>query len=258
MGPLLLLLACCSFWASTGDAKIACNYPPQLWCQSKEIAQACKVEEHCAKVAARSHKASPVSVSLYYESLCPACRGFLVLQLFPTWVMLNDIMNVTLVPYGNAKETKKGQKWEFQCQHGEEECVGNLMEACLIHLIEYNYFPIIFCMESGMDVVGDLPQCLKVYAPDFPLSNITACVNGDLGNQLMHRNAQLTRALNPPHRYVPWIVVNGNHTDELQKKAQDSLFMLVCSLYKGDLPPACSGESQTPLPLSSENTCLKV
>lgn len=45
----------------------------------------------------------PVSVILYYESLCPDCRVFITQQFFPTWTMLQDIMTVTLVPYGNAK-----------------------------------------------------------------------------------------------------------------------------------------------------------
>jgi len=47
--------------------------------------------------------ADKVNVSLYYESLCPGCRGFLAGQLVPTYIMLSDIMNIDLVPYGNAQ-----------------------------------------------------------------------------------------------------------------------------------------------------------
>ena len=41
-----------------------------------------------------------------------------------------------------------------------------------------------------------------------------------------------TEALSPPHKYVPWIVINGEHTDELQNEAQTNLVALVCKLYK--------------------------
>uniref|UniRef100_UPI0025408D5D gamma-interferon-inducible lysosomal thiol reductase n=1 Tax=Euleptes europaea TaxID=460621 RepID=UPI0025408D5D len=238
-------------------AAAPCRAPPHRWCSSRETARACQAEQRCAMRA--SPKAPPVSVQLYYESLCPACRGFLSTQLFPTWVMLDEIMNVTLVPFGNAKETKSKGKWQFECQHGEEECQGNMIEACLIHLLKDPglYFPVIFCMESGSDVVGNLPLCLKVYAHDVPLANVTTCVKGDLGNQLMHQNALLTTALEPPHQYVPWIVIDGKHTEVLQSVAMEGLFRLVCIMYQGELPLACQEQLQAPSSPSPQNTCLR-
>uniref|UniRef100_A0A8B9V293 Gamma-interferon-inducible lysosomal thiol reductase n=1 Tax=Anas zonorhyncha TaxID=75864 RepID=A0A8B9V293_9AVES len=218
----------------------ACDYPAHLWCSSREIAVACQAESRCANL---SHPtAPPVELSLYYESLCPACRGFLVEQLFTTWLLLpSETMNITLVPYGNAQEKKVGGKWQFQCQHGSEECLGNMIQACLMHEAENftTYFPVIFCMESGTSATKNLEACLQVYAPQLDAGRIAACVRGDLGTALMHRNAQLTEALDPPHQYVPWIVVNGKHTDELQEQAQRSLLRLVCQLYQGEKPEGC-------------------
>ncbi|XP_043576634.1 gamma-interferon-inducible lysosomal thiol reductase-like [Chiloscyllium plagiosum] len=184
---LVGVLVCLLFWTvREGEARPPCNYPPAQWCSSLEIATACQVEHQCMEYQ-RKKDADPVMISLYYESLCGACRGFLVLQLFPTWLMLNDIMNVTLVPYGNALE-----------------------------------------------------RCLQVYEPLLPWDNIENCVNGDLGNKLMHHNAELTRALNPPHDYVPWILVNGKHTEDLEDEAMNSLFNLICNTYSGVKPKACA------------------
>ncbi|AWP10762.1 putative gamma-interferon-inducible lysosomal thiol reductase-like isoform 5 [Scophthalmus maximus] len=155
--PLALLFLLCAdgSGSAVSHPKPPCRYPPSQWCRSLEIAIECKVQKQCMEVnATRPNQAvPPVSVTLYYESLCPACRVFITQQLFPTWTMLQDIMAVTLVPYGNAKELPSPNS-PFTCQHGEPECRGNLIEACIIHLTRHSSLQIIYCMESAADVLN--------------------------------------------------------------------------------------------------------
>ncbi|NXW91796.1 GILT reductase, partial [Alopecoenas beccarii] len=244
---LLALLALLAPGLGVAAAPSGCDAPAPLWCSSPEIAAVCQAESRCAN---RSRPAAaPVELSLFYESLCPACRMFLVRELFTAWLVLpDDVLSVTLVPYGNAQERNVSGKWIFQCQHGPEECLGNMIETCLMHEAKNfsTYFPVIFCLESGSSVTKNLEAvcpltCLQIYAPQLDSSRIAACVQGDAGAALMHRNAQLTQALDPPHQYVPWILVNGKHTDELQEQAQASLLGLICQLYQGEKPEACGG-----------------
>lgn len=45
-------------------------------------------------------------------------------------------------------------------------------------------------------------------------------IQGAEGNALMHAIANRTEGLNPAHKYVPWIVVDGVHTEEVKQKAK--------------------------------------
>ncbi|XP_044076169.1 gamma-interferon-inducible lysosomal thiol reductase isoform X1 [Siniperca chuatsi] len=241
--PLLLIL---TVWLNTqhgGSALSTCSHPPSQWCSSLDSAIQCGVLKQCLEANfTRSHQnVDPIQVGLYYESLCPGCRLFLSNILFPTWVLLNDIMSVTLVPYGNAQEKPVNQTYSYECQHGEQECLGNMIETCLLNMTKMA-FPIIFCMESSGDVIKAAEPCVELYgSSELTWDNIMSCVKGDQGKQLMHQNALKTNALNPPHQYVPWVTINGEHTEDLQDKAMSSLFTLVCSMYKGPKPAACGG-----------------
>lgn len=240
--PLVLTVCLNVQYASSFSS---CSYPPSKWCSSLDSAIQCGVLKQCLESNfTRSHQtAAPVQVGFYYESLCPGCRMFLTGMLFPTWMLVRDIMSVTMVPYGNAEEKPDGQKYKFECQHGEQECLGNMIETCLLSMSKASH-QIIYCMESSIDVIKAAKSCLELYSDDLSWDRLMGCVKGDVGNELMHQNALKTRALDPPHQYVPWVTINGEHTEDLQDKAMSNLLNLVCSLYKGSKPETCGGQKR--------------
>lgn len=196
-------------------------------------------------VSCSPSEAPKVSLALYFESLCPDCQLFIRKQLYPTYLKVGEIFNLTLVPYGNAEERRSGDKWVFECQHGPKECQGNLIETCAIALLKNISvsFPFIHCFEENTEKSED-PQpaaiaekCAKSLGIDY--SPIETCVSGPQGNSLEHQMAMKTNALKPQHQYVPWVTLNGKHTEKLQREAENNLLKLVCKYYTGPKPSAC-------------------
>ena len=73
-----------------------------------------------------------------------------------------------------------------------------------------------------------------------------SCVTGPQGNELEHANGVRTETLSPPHNYVPWVVLNGQHTDEIQKRAESDLLGLVCDQWApAERPPRCHARSSS-------------
>jgi len=240
---MVLLMVCVS-----SSAEEQCRWPPSQWCSSAEIAARCRVFEACMLNSwskGEHHDAPKVSIALYYETLCPGCRQFIKEQLTYALTKVSDIMDVDLVPYGNARETQSGDSWIFHCQHGQVECEGNMIETCAMYALKdfKSYFPLIQCIEeadisSGVeDPARKCAQQLEVdYAP------IDVCAKGKLGNSLQHLLALKTEK--QQQQYVPWITLNGVHTEDIQQHAMFDLTQLVCNTYQGTKPPACGGGNE--------------
>ncbi|CAF1196985.1 unnamed protein product [Didymodactylos carnosus] len=162
-----------------------------------------------------------IDLAITADTICP--------RVWPAYQALSSIVNITFIPYGNAKELFRPETglWQFYCQHGSDECLGNI-----IH-------PFIYCTESNR---GDVEQIAKECAlkSSIDYDKISTCTKSKLGNDLQHQYALMTDALQPQHTFVPWVTLNNEHTAKIQEQAEDNLIGLLCDTYKGsNIPDAC-------------------
>eukprot|EP01017_Pseudomicrothorax_dubius_P025377 TRINITY_DN273_c0_g1_i1.p1 TRINITY_DN273_c0_g1~~TRINITY_DN273_c0_g1_i1.p1 ORF type:complete len:232 (+),score=45.59 TRINITY_DN273_c0_g1_i1:99-794(+) len=193
---------------------------------------------------------APLKIDIYIESLCPDCQLFIGTSLRNALKAQNllSMVNVTLIPYGNAHETSSSQGWVFTCQHGSKECYGNIIETCAIdQLDQHRALLFITCLESAVAETGSFDtagqQCAQQVNADF--TAIKYCATSSKGNQLEHQMAQQTEALNPPHQYVPWVVVNGKHDVDAENAVLDNLLEYACKHSTVQIPECLNAAENT-------------
>jgi interferon gamma-inducible protein 30 len=177
-----------------------------------------------------------VKVELYSEALCPYCAEFIVNYLNPFFNNgIIDIVELRIIPYGNAHVDSSGT---MVCQHGQDECDLNIIQTCAIRLWPKvsDWFPFIYCLESldRSSAAKQWPSC--VHSAKLDLAPLRECYESPLGARLELEFAAETDRLQPPHKYVPWVLVNG---EPLYESYQD-VATYVCKAYQGNKPPVCS------------------
>ncbi|KAJ0027595.1 hypothetical protein Pint_34932 [Pistacia integerrima] len=193
--------------------------------------------------AAAKFTSQKVTLSLYYESLCPYCANFIVNKLVNVFnTDLYTIVNLKMVPWGNAKI--QGTNHTITCQHGENECYLNTIHACAIDAWPVGkHFKFIRCLETQAPKIQDTEAVWRQCSDDLGLSQepIDDCYNSGRGKQLILEYADETDALHPQHKFVPWVVVNGRALEG----DYENYAAYVCKAYKGNnVPHACSSYSQ--------------
>eukprot|EP00850_Spirogloea_muscicola_P001950 SM000007S20910 [mRNA] locus=s7:869353:870929:- [translate_table: standard] len=176
-----------------------------------------------------------VHVALYEEALCPYCARFIIGELrslFRTGLI--DVVRLRIVPYGNARVLDNGT---IVCQHGPLECRLNIVLACALHHYPAvdDWFPFVECMETTPEL-GAMRQCAREAGLSF--QRIDRCAEGELGGKLLRKYGKETDALDPPHLFVPWVVVNGQPLYE----DFNNLDAYICKAYTGPkrLPLICN------------------
>ncbi len=161
---------------------------------------------------AQTQKTIP-KITIYMESLCPYCIELITTSIkeFYTKVTKPNLAYIELIPYGNAKETydSSTNKYLFTCQHGDNECYGNLISTCSLNVLGRieGQLNIICLLENKYSFNRNFDLTLDYCLSSKPqiLQEIKDCVQSDKGNIYQHQMAQKTG----DHLGVPWILVDG-------------------------------------------------
>lgn len=163
------------------------------------------------KSALEKAEQGKVTVTVYYEALCPDSRNFILHHLLPVYTTIPGYIRLDLVPYGKAKTIEVKGSLGFRCQHGTTECVANKIHSCAINqlkndpLLQIQY---ISCMiENNMVPHNVAAECAVLHGVDY--KSISSCADGTEGSLLLKNNGQRTHALRPAVTYVPTIELNG-------------------------------------------------
>jgi hypothetical protein len=263
----LCVLASCVFNAQTAtlggkasDAQVVVAADAKQHLMRHETPHSATRPEHDLEDDADDNATGPaetVNIHLYYETRCPDCIMFINQTLAPMWnnLELRPHLNITMNPYGNAmslplKNVSEGYKfwhpdttaddkgWEFVhvCQHGADECLGNVIQACAIHtptVSQSQYMDLVVCMAAKpyWSVEKSSYECMTKFGIDH--DEIKKCANSPMGNKLMAELGRKTMAV-PGRTGTPWVMINGENLENTT-----DLMTAVCTPLGEGGPSAC-------------------
>ncbi|KAL9374396.1 hypothetical protein Peur_034016 [Populus x canadensis] len=182
-----------------------------------------------------------VNLSVYYEALSPSCATFIIQNL--TGVFDDDLITITnlrMVPWGNAHVNETDNT--IICQNGRDECFLHKIQACAINVWNDvdKYYALIHCMEFLVidGTHSDWQSCFN----SLGLSEepILECYNNGTGAKLQALYGYETAHLDPPHVFMPWVVVNNKSLG----KDYGDFTTYICSAYEGKVKPnACKSST---------------
>ncbi|XP_074038747.1 gamma-interferon-inducible lysosomal thiol reductase-like protein [Leptinotarsa decemlineata] len=168
--------------------------------------------------------ASTVTISVYYESLCPDSVKFFKEQLGITHDSFEGKVEVDLIPFGNANFTKEDGNYTFTCQHGELECHGNKVHSCALKLgTGSNGTQFVMCAMNSSDASDDknLKKCASEHNIEW--ESIQECVNSEEGDEWLAEYGNRTYSVKPKISFIPTIIFNNIYKEPLQNIALKNL-----------------------------------
>lgn len=210
-----------------------------------------------------------VKIEIFYETKCPSCQAFISRTLNQVWEdeEFRRRIKVHFYPYGNAQTLRthdiapgykywheemdaEGMDYMFPCQHGPDECFGNMLQACAIDSLneQAKIVPFIICMETFSNKSLELAAWDCGNEQGVDLQKIKTCMQSSHGNRLMYKFANHTDTLASPagpKAYVPWITIDGIHAEAAEKDGGNGgdghgFLKLLCTAMSEPRPVACN------------------
>lgn len=221
--------------------------------------------------------ATKVNLDVYYETRCPGCLLFINQTLEKLWRHpgVKDFVNITMYTYGNGMTipiedispgykfwhpdtTGKGWNNVQICQHGSDECLGNLVQVCTKDTSSHEkYMELIFCMAAttiqGFGEEKSTYECMQKNGIDT--KKVKECVMSPHGNDLITETGKATHLLKG-RLGTPWIMINGKSANSNEKILMNSTLLLqtVCSEVDDKAGPCkpFAAHHAAPAPAKSE------
>jgi len=195
------------------------------------------------------------------------CESFVGGSLTTAVDELSSIMNLTMVPWGNAYYNTSAcghaggydrgatlTCWREKCgpnatnppsdcftskemcqhEYRTPECEANRREGCLTHYYPdpTQWLPWVVCYEGKGDLsVSNAKACAQ--KANFDFDKIETCTTGLLGQEIELKNAKLTLAYSGGWQGTPTVTVGNTNNPQ-------DLVTAICAAYTGTKPAACS------------------
>ncbi|KAG6523389.1 hypothetical protein ZIOFF_013246 [Zingiber officinale] len=105
------------------------------------------------------------------------------------------------------------------------------------NIVQLEHFSFIYCVERSVKDGRYMNWEACFQKTGFDSKSVIDCYNSGCGIKLELQYKAKTEALQPPHLYVPWVVVNGKPLYEDYENFEH----YICKAYGGAPPRACEG-----------------
>ncbi|GBP31773.1 GILT-like protein 1 [Eumeta japonica] len=168
-------------------------------------------------------------ITIYYESLCPDSKDFVLNQLRPAVRYLHEYIVLRLIPFGKSKSVNGGADG-FVCQHGPKECLGNRVQNCALSQMadrsDADKVAYVACEMTHKSGAHGSYACAS--KANISVHDVEKCVNSEEGTRLQKHSELITKLARPS--FIPTVIVDGMFMQEIQDSSLIDFIATLCSM----------------------------